>query len=147
MRTAVSLIIAALAVAPAHAAEREVRAPLLTPEETRALASERKDVRGKLVLRYQRKPSPKGSMDGCGYSWFDDRLAKAGLPRPALLSRAPEWEGGSFAYEALNLVDGVRTIQDITDDLSATVGAVPAAEIAEFLKTLERLGVIEPAKG
>ncbi|WP_165356302.1 DUF4910 domain-containing protein [Sphingosinicella sp. BN140058] len=99
------------------------------------------------MLCYQRRASPKGPMDGFGYSWFDDRLAKAGLPRPALLLRPPQWEGASFAYEALNLVDGVRTIQDIADDLSATVGAVPVAEVAEFLKTLERLGVIEPAKG
>ena len=29
----------------------------------------------------------KGPMNGFGYSWLDDHLKQAGLPRPALLSR------------------------------------------------------------
>ncbi|PSJ43179.1 DUF4910 domain-containing protein [Allosphingosinicella deserti] len=96
---------------------------------------------------YQRNPRLKGPMDGFGYSWLEDRLEQEGLPRPALLSRAPQWAGASYGYEALNLVDGIRSIQDIADDLSATVGAAPVTEVAEFLTTLERLGVIEPTQG
>ena len=81
-------------------------------------------------------------MDGFGYSWLEDHLAKAKLPRPALLDRAALWNGPSFGYEALNLVDGRRSVQDIADDLAATVGAVPPQEVADFLATLARLGAI-----
>jgi aminopeptidase YwaD len=98
------------------------------------------------TLVYRRNPELKGPMNGFGYSWFDDRLAKAGLERPALLSREPLWEGPSFGYEALNLVDGRRAVQRIRDDLAATVGPAPVEEVAQYLATLERLGVIERSR-
>ncbi|HEX6375287.1 MAG TPA: M28 family peptidase [Allosphingosinicella sp.] len=94
---------------------------------------------------YRRNPALKGPMDGFGYSWFDDRLKKAGLARPALLSRDPAWDGPSFGYETLNLVNGSRTVQRIRDDLAATVGPAPVEEVAEYLAILARLGVIEAA--
>lgn len=62
---------------------------------------------------FRRVASLKGPMDGFGYSWFDDKLATSGLPRPKLLDRE------SHGYEALNLVDGVRSVDRIRDDLSA----------------------------
>jgi aminopeptidase YwaD len=85
-----------------------------------------------------------GPMDGFGYSWFDDRLARAGLPRPALLARAADYGGPSFGYEALNLVDGRRGVGEIRDALAATVGLAPVEEVAAYLDTLARLGVLEP---
>jgi len=84
-----------------------------------------------------------GPMDGFGYSWFDDHLAQAHLPRPRLLAREPDGEGAPFGYEALNLVDGRRSVGEIRDALAATVGAAPVEEVAEYLDTLARLGVIE----
>jgi len=84
-----------------------------------------------------------GPMDGFGYSWFDDHLAQAHLPRPRLLARQPDGEGAAFGYEALNLVDGRRSVGEIRDALAATVGAAPVEEVAEYLDTLARLGVIE----
>jgi hypothetical protein len=84
-----------------------------------------------------------GPMDGFGYSWFDDHLAQAHLPRPRLLAREPDGEGAPFGYEALNLVDGRRSVGEIRDELAATVGAAPVEEVAEYLDTLARLGVIE----
>ena len=83
-----------------------------------------------------------GPMDGFGYSWFDDRLARAGLTRPRLLAREPDGEGASFGYEALNLVDGRRSVGEIRDDLAATVGDIPLEEVSEYLETLARLGVL-----
>ncbi|HEV2867319.1 MAG TPA: PqqD family protein, partial [Allosphingosinicella sp.] len=83
-----------------------------------------------------------GPMNGFGYSWFDDHLARARLPRPRLLAREIEGEGPSFGYEALNLVDGRRSVGEIRDELAATVGAAPVEEVAEYLATLARLGVI-----
>jgi len=84
-----------------------------------------------------------GPMDGFGYSWFDDRLARAGLPRPLLLARTPDGQGAGFGYEALNLVDGRRSVGEIRDALAATVGSAPVEEVAQYLATLARLGVIE----
>jgi aminopeptidase YwaD len=91
---------------------------------------------------YRRDPKLKGPMDGFGYSWFDDRLKKAGLERPALLAREPVWDGPSYGYETLNLVDGQRNVQQIRDALAASVGPAPVEEVAAYLATLERLGVI-----
>jgi aminopeptidase YwaD len=86
-----------------------------------------------------------GPMNGFGYSWFDDRLGRAGLPRPRLLSRSAD-RGPSFGYEALNLVDGRRSVGEIRDILAATVGDAPEGEVAEYLDTLARLGVLEAVR-
>jgi hypothetical protein len=91
---------------------------------------------------YRRADRPKGPMNGFGYSWLDDQLKKARLERPALLSREPAFEGPSYGYEALNLVDGKRSIGQIRDELAATVGPVPVEEVTAYLAVLERLGVI-----
>jgi aminopeptidase YwaD len=91
---------------------------------------------------YRRVPELKGPMDGFGYSWLDDHLKRAGLEKPALLSREPVRDGPSFGYEALNLVDGRRSVQQIRDDLFVTVGPVPVEEVAAYLAVLERLGVV-----
>lgn len=85
-------------------------------------------------------------MDGFGYSWFDDRLAAAKLPKPRLLERTPDGEGAGFAYEALNLVDGRRSVGEIRDALAASVGAAPVEEVADYLATLAKLGVLEPGR-
>jgi aminopeptidase YwaD len=104
---------------------------------------ERPQVEPAYAIVYRRVATPKGPMDGFGYSWFDDHLKQAGLERPALLARESDRDGPSFGYEALNLVDGRRTIQDIRDDLAATVAPAPVEEVAQYLAVLERLGVIE----
>jgi hypothetical protein len=103
------------------------------------VVADRAGVSGPVYRRIRRE----GPMDGFGYSWFDDHLARARLPRPRLLSREPDGEGAPFGYEALNLVDGRRSVGEIRDELAATVGAAPIEEVAEYLDTLARLGVIE----
>ncbi|HEV2816632.1 MAG TPA: M28 family peptidase [Allosphingosinicella sp.] len=105
--------------------------------ETRAEPSPRTARSGPVYRRLLRE----GPMDGFGYSWFDDHLARAGLARPRLLARETG-PGPSFGYEALNLVDGRRSVGEIRDALAATVGAAPIEEVAEYLDTLARLGVI-----
>jgi aminopeptidase YwaD len=92
---------------------------------------------------YRRKPEPKGPMDGFGYSWLDDHLKRAGLKKPALLSREASEDGPSFGYETLNLVDGRRSVQEIRDALAVTVAPAPVDEVADYLATLEKLGVLE----
>ena len=92
---------------------------------------------------YRRRAEPKGPMSGFGYSWLDDRLEKTRFPRPKLLDREAPRDGPSFAYEALNLVDGNRSVQDIGNQLAGTVGPVPMTEVADFLATLQRVGLLE----
>ncbi|MEO5972894.1 MAG: M28 family peptidase [Sphingomicrobium sp.] len=96
------------------------------------------------ALVYRRKSQPKGPMDGFGYSWLDDRLEQTGLARPALLAREAGRGVPSFGYEALNLVDGRRSIEEIRAQLLATVGPAPLEEVADYLSTLARLGLLEP---
>jgi hypothetical protein len=91
---------------------------------------------------YRRDSKLKGPMNGFGYSWLDDQLETRKIARPALLAREPAWEGPSFGYEALNLVDGRRNVQQIRDELAATVGPAPAEEVAAYLAVLEQLGIV-----
>ena len=97
------------------------------------------------AIRYRRKDQPKGPMEGFGYSWFDERLKAAGLPRPALVDRAFRHDRASFAYEALNLVNGSRTVQEIHDRLAVSIGPVPLSQVEDYLATLEKLGLLERA--
>jgi hypothetical protein len=48
-----------------------------------------------------------------------------------------------FTYEALNFVDGKRTVSDIRDWLVAELGPVPLEYVAEYLETLESINVIQ----
>ncbi|MEA3038993.1 MAG: aminopeptidase YwaD [Sphingomonadales bacterium] len=95
---------------------------------------------------YRRKAEPKGPMDGFGYSWLDDHLKQARLKKPALLLRETSEDGPSFGYETLNLVDGRRTVGEIRDALAATVAPAPVEEVADYLATLEKLGLLERVK-
>jgi hypothetical protein len=97
--------------------------------------------------RVYRRIRKEGPMNGFGYSWLDDRLVRAGLARPRLLSRNPNGEVASYGYEALNLVDGHRHVGAIRDELTATLGPVPQEEVAEYLDVLARLGVLERVSG
>lgn len=92
---------------------------------------------------YQRAPDPKGPMGGFGYDWFQDHAAAKGIAAPALTKRSGLWGGGGeYAYEALNLVDGRRTVGQIRDDLAAIYGPLPVAEVKEFLAAMEAVGVL-----
>src|SRR5947209_14479310 len=92
---------------------------------------------------YHRAPDPKGPMGGFGYDWFEDHSAAKSIPAPALAKRTGLWGGGGeYAYEALNLVDGRRTVRQIRDDLAAICGPVPLAEVAEYLGAMEKIGVL-----
>lgn len=93
----------------------------------------------------ERTGEPVGPLSVFGYDWLLDHLDRAGLPRPALLDRASLWgSGGELAYEALNLVDGTRTVAEIAAALAAVYGPLPAAEVADYLDVLRSLGVVRP---
>jgi aminopeptidase YwaD len=92
---------------------------------------------------FRRDGGVKGPMEGFGYSYQEDRRKQAGIPDPALLEHEGLWGGGAeYAYEALNLVDGKRTVQQVRDSLSAIYGPVPVAMVQEYLEALEKIGVL-----
>lgn len=92
---------------------------------------------------YTRAPEPKGPMSGFGYEYFTDKQRAAGLPNPALADWSGLWGDGSlYVYEALNLVNGKRTVRQIRDELAAIYGPVPIEQVAEYLEMLRRIGVL-----
>ena len=60
-----------------------------------------------------------------------------------VLGQVPLTKAGRFvAYEALNFVDGRRTLLDVRDAVSAEYGPVPAADVEQYFRFLEKLGVV-----
>jgi len=92
---------------------------------------------------YHRAAAPRGPMVGFGYDYLKDRAGRLGLPVPRLLDQAGLWgTGAEYGYEALNLVDGRRTVRQVRDDLAAILGPVPVELVIEYLRTLARIGVL-----
>jgi hypothetical protein len=79
-----------------------------------------------------------------GYDYFADHAAAAGIATPRLISYEGEWGAGEeYAYEALNFADGRRGVQEIDDELSAEYGPVPLELVAEYLKALKQIGLVD----
>jgi hypothetical protein len=98
---------------------------------------------GAEAVVFRRAAEPKGPMTGFGYGYLDDKLHEKGIAAPKLLEAQGLWGGGAeYAYEALNLVDGRRTVRQIADDLAAIYGPVPLEAVTEYLGALEKIGVL-----
>lgn len=92
---------------------------------------------------YERNPDVEGPMHGFGFSYLEDRLGREELASLALQNHGTRYGGsGMFTYEALNFVDGKRTVSDIRDWLVAEMGEVGVEAVAEYLQALESIGVI-----
>lgn len=95
-------------------------------------------------VMYRRNPEIQGPMNAFGYGYLE-----AHLPADKLSGlRLPDWantrfDNGEFAYEALNLVDGVRSVSRIRDWLTAELEPVPVEVVAEYLEALESIGVLQ----
>jgi hypothetical protein len=99
---------------PAATAGSDVRVPVRNPE-----------VRGPLGVYYY------------------DHLSEVLGPEADVETALGRREGGEvLTWEALNLVDGRRTVQEIRDFLTGRYAAVPVAEVAEYLDLLARARVI-----
>jgi aminopeptidase YwaD len=102
---------------------------------------------GSFAVVYRREDNPKGPVTVFGSDYVNDRTGAAGIVTPKLLSYQGLWGSGEeYAYEALNFVDGKRDLQDVTNALSAEYGPVPIEMVAEYLRTLEKVGVVEQVK-
>src|SRR4030095_3938549 len=51
-------------------------------------------------------------------------------------------DGEILLYEILNLVDGKRNVQSIRDYITASYGPIAVEDVADYLKLLERIGVV-----
>ena len=88
----------------------------------------------------RRNPSVKGPVTVFGYDYLEDKYGAERTGKLRLLKHGGR--GGEYAYEALNLVDGRRTVQQIRDDLSAIYGPVPLDVVSEYLGALESIGLV-----
>lgn len=92
---------------------------------------------------FTRNPEIKGTMDAFGYSYLQDHLS------------ADEYAGltlsGAHAYEALNLVDGTRTVSGIRDwlvaEFASAANTFALADVAKYLEALEKINVIQLKPG
>jgi hypothetical protein len=98
-------------------------------------------------LRFVRTTKTKGPLGVFGYDYFAEHSKSAGVATPKLLSHEGLWGGSEeYAYEVLNFADGKRNAQEIRDSVSAEYGPVPLEMVVEYLKALEKIGIVEGVK-
>jgi len=100
------------------------------------------------LLVFKRKPEPKGQVTVFGSDYFVDHAKAAGIAAmPKVLDYEGLWGSGEeYAYEILNFADGNRNAQQIRDAVSAEYGPIPRALVVEYLKDLEKIGILEQTK-
>lgn len=133
------------APAPAEEYERAVRASLDEFDSGAAarLRGAKSAAKGEAAVIYHRLGEPRGPMTVFGYDYFAEHAKSAGIRTPGLLDHEGSWGSGEeYAYEALNFADGMRSVQQITDELTAEYGPVPLALVAEYLRALTGIGVL-----
>jgi aminopeptidase YwaD len=104
-------------------------------------------VPGNAKLMFKRNSAVRGPLAVFGYDYFGEHAKAAGVAEPKLLGYEGLWGGGEeYAYEVLNFVDGKRNVQEIRDAVSAEYGPVPLELVAEYLRALEKIGVVSEVK-
>jgi aminopeptidase YwaD len=97
--------------------------------------------------KFKRRREPQGPLAVFGYDYFAEHAKAVGVATPKLLSYEGLWgRGEEYAYEVLNFADGKRNAQEIRDAVSAEYGPVPLEAVVEYLKALEKIGVVEQVK-
>jgi len=102
---------------------------------------------GDLGRTWKRKREQKGPLAVFGYDYLADHVKAAKVATPKLLNYEGLWGGGEeYAYEVLNFADGKRNAQSIRDAVSAEYGPVPLEMVVEYLRALEKIGIVEEMK-
>jgi len=73
-----------------------------------------------------------------GRWWLIDKTGDRHFDRHLQLARHTLYT----PYEALNLVDGVRSLREIRDALSAEFSPVSQPDVIEYFRFMERYGVV-----
>ena len=98
-------------------------------------------------LLFRRSTTPKGPLAVFGYDYFADHAKGTGVATPKLLSYEGLWGAGEeYAYEVLNFAEGKRNAQEIRDAVSAEYGPVTLEMVVEYLRALEKIGLVEQVK-
>jgi hypothetical protein len=100
------------------------------------------------LVSYKRKTETRGPLAVFGYDYFNaEWLKRGGAKRPRLLEYEGLWgTGEEYAYEVLNLAGTVHTHVRIWEEVSAEYGPVPYELVVEYLKALEKIGVVAAVK-
>ncbi len=102
---------------------------------------------GDFAKVWKLKAEPKGPLAVFGYDYFADHAKTAGVAMPKLLSYEGLWGSGEeYGYEVLNFASGKRNAQEIRDAVSAEYGPVPLEMVVEYLRALEKIGLVEAVK-
>ena len=97
---------------------------------------------GDYAIVFARQPQPKGPMSVFGYDYFTDKYGAERASKLRVNAVRARWGDGGYDYEILNLVDGRRSVQEITDMVSAIYGSVDAAIVLEYLRALEEIKIV-----
>lgn len=96
-------------------------------------------VSGDAAIVFSRNAKVKGPMEVFGYNYLQDHY---GSDKTKAL-RLPDLDKGEiYSYEVLNFVDGKRNVEEITSMLSGSYGPISMDVVAEYLKALEAIGVV-----
>ncbi len=128
--------------APDFVAEGWLAAPTYPPSLSSHQLSKQE-----VTPAFRRKTAVRGPLAVFGYDYFAEHAKAAGVATPKLLSYEGLWGAGEeYAYEVLNFADGKKNAQEIRDAVSAEYGPVPLEMVVEYLKALEKIGVVAAVK-
>ncbi len=103
--------------------------------------SKKKKAKGSVV--YRRNEAIKGTMNAFGYSYLDANISEQDRTKLGLRSyEGLSGSGGEYAYEALNLVDGKRSVENIHQWLVAEFGPIPYKLVEDYLTALTSIDVL-----
>jgi aminopeptidase YwaD len=96
-----------------------------------------------VTMDYGRIPTRKvsGPMNVYYYDYVADRSSAEDMKLVERINARPD--GSIILYEILNLVDGKRSIQSIRDYISAAYGPVAIEDVSDYLRVLEKIGVVK----
>jgi aminopeptidase YwaD len=96
---------------------------------------------------FRRNAEPKGPLAVFGYDYFADHAKAGGVATPKLFGYEGLWGSGEeYAYEVLNFADGKRNAEEIREAVSAEYGPVPVEMVVEYLRALEKIGLVSEVK-
>ena len=99
------------------------------------------------MTSYKRNPLAKGPLAVFGYDYFVDHAKASSVTEPKLLKYEGLWGSGEeYAYEVLNLAGTLHSRVRIWEMVSAEYGPVPYETVVEYLKALEKTGLVERVK-
>jgi aminopeptidase YwaD len=115
-----------------------------TQDATRPSMAGEPKANGDGALIFLRRPEPRGPVAVFGSDFVADQAKALGIATPKLFDYEGLWGGGEeYAYEALNFVNGKRNALQICEAVASEYGPVPLELVVEYLKDLEKIGVLE----